>query len=116
MECNKQRNHKELLLVQEYLNNDDFVITEEVMDNNRIIKLINNSDINSNKTDNLVEKEPRITFTEAKQSFNLLLKFIRQNLLQPDDFIKENDGSNFHDFLSRTHRASVKVMKQSGSS
>lgn len=100
-------------LVQEYLNNDDFVATEEVMDDNQIIELINNPDIDNNKADNLVEEEPRITFTEAERSLNLLLKFIRQNLLQPDGFIKENDESNFRDFLSRTHRASVKVMKQS---
>ncbi|CAG8605754.1 4009_t:CDS:2 [Gigaspora margarita] len=100
-------------LVQEYLNNDDFVATEEVMDDNQIIELINNPDINNNKADNLVEEEPRITFTEAERSLNLLLKFICQNLLQPDGFIKENDESNFRNFLSRTHRASVKVMKQS---
>ncbi|CAG8708030.1 33741_t:CDS:10 [Gigaspora margarita] len=91
---------KAYLLVQEYLNDDKFVI-KEAIDNNRIIELINNSDINSNKADNL-----------AKQNLNLLFKFTRQNVLQPDGFIKENDESFFRDFLSRTHRASIKIMKQ----
>ncbi|CAG8824508.1 1237_t:CDS:2, partial [Gigaspora margarita] len=50
---------------KEYLNNDDFVTTKEVMDDNRIIELINNPDINNNKANNLVEEEPRITFTEV---------------------------------------------------
>lgn len=99
-------------LAQEYLNNDEFIITEEVMNDDRIIELINNPDAEDND-DNQVEEEPKITFTEAKQQINILLKFIRQQSLQPDSFIKENDETYLRNLLLRTHRASNKLMKQS---
>ncbi|CAG8832418.1 4866_t:CDS:1, partial [Gigaspora margarita] len=38
-----------------YLDNNDFVTTEKIMDDNRIIEFINNPNIN-NKLDKIVEK------------------------------------------------------------
>ncbi|CAG8511521.1 16207_t:CDS:2 [Racocetra fulgida] len=70
-------------LAQEYLDNDKFIAIEEVMNDNRIIELINNPDTDDN--DN--------------------------NL--PNSFIKETDEAYLYDFLLRTYRASNKLMKQS---
>ncbi|CAG8790777.1 23188_t:CDS:2, partial [Gigaspora rosea] len=98
-------------LTQGYLDNNDFVTTEEIMDNNRIIEFIINPNVD-NKVNNAVEEEPRISFTEAKQNLNLLLKFVRQQSLQPDGFIKKNDEAFFRDFILRTHRAFAKTTKQ----
>ncbi|CAG8471595.1 11386_t:CDS:1, partial [Cetraspora pellucida] len=99
-------------LAQDYLDNDEFIATEKVMDDNRIIELISNSDVEENNDNPVEEEEPRITFTEVKKNINLLLKFIRQQSLQPDSFIKETDETFFRDFLSRTHRASTRLIKQ----
>ncbi|CAG8443976.1 3299_t:CDS:2 [Cetraspora pellucida] len=100
-------------LTQEYLDDNEPIITEEIMDDNRIIELIKNPDKNDDKSEDPVDEEPKITFVEAKQSLNQILKFIRQQSLQPDSFIKENDEDIFRNFLSRTHRAAAKVAKQS---
>ncbi|CAG8756594.1 34482_t:CDS:2 [Gigaspora margarita] len=100
-------------LTQEYLDNDEPIETEEAMDDNRIVELVKNPDIGDDKPEDPVDEEPRITFAEAKQSLNQLLKFTRQHSLQPDSFIKKSDENFFYDFLSRAHRAAAKVAKQS---
>ncbi|CAG8848674.1 39925_t:CDS:1, partial [Gigaspora margarita] len=100
-------------LTQEYLDDDEPIKTEEAMDDNCIVELVKNPDTGDDKPEDPVDKEPRITFAEAKQSLNQLLKFTCQHSLQPDSFIKESDENFFYDFLSRAHRATAKVAKQS---
>ncbi|RIB02820.1 hypothetical protein C2G38_2226781, partial [Gigaspora rosea] len=100
-------------LTQNYLDDDEPIETEEVLDDEQIIEFVKNPVVNDNKSDEQVDEEPKITFAEATSSLNQLLTFIRQQFFQADSFIKENDKAFFYDFLSRTHRASTKFMKQS---
>ncbi|CAG8739779.1 1230_t:CDS:2, partial [Gigaspora rosea] len=100
-------------LTQDYLDDNKSIKTKEVLDDERIIEFVKNPVVNEDKSDDQVDEEPKITFAEAKSSLNQLLTFIRQQSFQTDNFIKENDETFFYDFLSRTHRASTKFMKQS---
>ncbi|CAG8502143.1 12892_t:CDS:2 [Dentiscutata heterogama] len=100
-------------LTQDYLDDDEPIETEEALDDERIIELVKNPIVNDNRSDDQVDEEPKITFAEAKSSLNQLLTFIHQQSFQTDSFIKENDEFFFYDFLTRTHQASTKFMKQS---
>ncbi|CAG8836464.1 8595_t:CDS:2, partial [Gigaspora margarita] len=65
-------------LTQDYLDDDEPINTEEVLDDEQIIEFVKNPVVNDNKSDEQVDEEPKITFAEAKSSLNQLLTFIRQ--------------------------------------
>ncbi|RIB21837.1 hypothetical protein C2G38_2298292 [Gigaspora rosea] len=99
-------------ITQEYFDYDEFIDTKEALDNERIIEFVKNPVVSDNEPDNFVDEEPKITFTETKKSLNQLLSFTCQQPFMTNSFIKKNDEAFFHDFLSRTYRASVRFMKQ----
>ncbi|CAG8734667.1 10049_t:CDS:1, partial [Racocetra fulgida] len=57
-------------LTQDYLDNDESIEIEEALDDERIIELVKNLIVNDNRSDDQVNKEPKITFAEAKSSLN----------------------------------------------
>ncbi|CAG8680309.1 14634_t:CDS:2 [Gigaspora margarita] len=52
-------------IIQEYFDYDEFVDTEEALDDERIIELVKNLVVNDNEPDDSVDEEPKITFIEA---------------------------------------------------
>jgi hypothetical protein len=102
-------------LARDYLEEEDPTETEEVIEDQRIVELVKNSDTETmSETTNADcdESEHIISITTAKQHLNDLLKFIYAQPQQPVGFIKENDARNIRDLLSRTHKAAANMMKQ----
>ncbi|CAG8568376.1 17466_t:CDS:2, partial [Cetraspora pellucida] len=76
LEPEPSENSETLTLIQEYLNDNESIDTEDFLNDKQIIEFVKNPINNNNEPNNQVDEEPKITFAEAKKNLNQLLSFI----------------------------------------